>query len=341
MKLLAFLLVSFSAFAQTTFTNPLLPSGADPWIVRDGGFYYLTVTNGVDLVIRKARSLSGLSGAAPVVVWKPPVTGPNAKDIWAPELHRIDGEWYLYYSADGGDNSSHHIYVLENSDPDPTTRHWLSKGRLSTDDHWAIDGTVFELGHTLYAVWSGWKDSVDGTQNLYISRMKNPWEATGPRVLISTPDHTWEKFGDLKTKDGERHVNVNEGPEVLQHAGRVFLVYSASGCWTDHYALGMLALAKGGNPMNREAWTKTDEPVFQGSAIAHAFAPGHNGFFTSPDGKEDWIVYHANSEANQGCGALRSPRAQRFMWNSDGTPNFGKPVSLLTPIKVPSGDPTH
>jgi GH43 family beta-xylosidase len=28
---------------------------------------------------------------------------------------------------------------------------------------------------------------------------------------------------------------------------------------------------------------------------AHIFVPGHNGFFTSPDGKEDWIIYHAYS----------------------------------------------
>lgn len=341
MKLLAFLLVTFSVCAQTTFTNPLLPSGADPWIAREGGFYYLMVTTGTDLVIRKARSLAGLSSAAPVVVWEPPATGPNSKDIWAPELHRIDGRWYLYYSADDGENSNHHIYVLENSNADPTTPHWVSKGRLSTDDRWAIDGTVFKLGSTLYAVWSGWANFVDGTQNLYIAKMKTPWQVKGPRVMISTPDHVWEKFGDLKTKDGERHVNVNEGPEVLQHGGRVFLVYSASGCWTDHYALGMLALVNGGDPMNAKAWKKTAEPVFEGSAAAHAVATGHNGFFTSPDGKEDWIIYHANSEPNQGCGVLRSPRVQRFTWNSDGTPDFGKPTPLSTPIAVPSGDPTH
>jgi GH43 family beta-xylosidase len=341
MKLLAFLLVTLSAFGQTTFHNPLLSSGPDPWIARDRDFYYMTVSTGTNLVIRKSLSLAGLSGAEPVVVWEPPATGSDSKELWAPELHRIDGQWYLYYSADDGENSDHRVYVLENGDPDPTSLHWIDKGRLTTDDHWAIDATVFELGHALYAVWSGWPGSVDGTQNLYISRMKSPWEASGPRVLISTPEHAWEKFGDIKTKDGVRHVNVNEGPEVLQHDGQVFLTYSASGCWTDHYALGMLVLAKGGDPMKRESWTKDDEPVFQGSPAAHAFGTGHNGFFTSPDGRQSWIVYHANPEANQGCGALRSPRAQPFTWNEDGTPDFGKPIPLSAPIAVPKGDPTH
>ncbi len=339
MKMLVLLLITLSAVAQTTFTNPILPSGPDPWIVRDGGFYYLTVTTGSNLVIRKARSLAGLKSAAAVVVWTPPVSGADSKELWAPELHHIRGKWYLYYAADAGSNRDHRMYVLENGDADPTALHWSSKGRLTSDDHWAIDGTVFEQGHALYAIWSGWEGSVDGAQNLYIAKMKNAWSVDGARVLISTPDHVWEQFGDLNESGGKRHVNVNEGPEALQHEGRLFVVYSASGCWTDHYALGMLTLAKGGDPMNPEAWSKSSEPVFQGSTADGVFSPGHNGFFTSSDGKESWIIYHANPAANQGCGGHRSPRAQRFTWNGDGTPNFGKPIPLSTPIAVPSGDP--
>lgn len=338
MKLLALIFVALSAVAQTTFTNPILPGGPDPWIVRDGGYYYLTVTTGSNLAIRKANSLAGLSKAHPVVVWKPPADGPGSKELWAPELHRIRGKWYLYYAADDGKNRNHRICVLENGDADPTTLHWSSKGRLTSDDHWAIDATVFEQGRSLYAIWSGWPGSVDGTQNLYIARMKNPWSVTGPRVLISTPDYTWEQFGDINDNGVKRHVNVNEGPEVLQHGGRVFVTYSASGCWTDHYALGMLTLARGGNPMNRGAWTKSSEPMFQGDAVVGVFSPGHNGFFTSPDGKESWIVYHANPAPGEGCAGHRSPRAQPFTWNDDGSPNFGKPVPLATPIAEPSDD---
>ncbi|MEV4631018.1 family 43 glycosylhydrolase [Micromonospora sp. NPDC049523] len=68
------------------------------------------------------------------------------------------------------------------------------------------------------------------------------------------------------------------------------------------------------------------------------FAPGHNGFFTSPDGTESWIVYHANDSAGGGCDMNRSTRAQRFTWNADGTPNFGIPARLGTALTVPSGE---
>jgi GH43 family beta-xylosidase len=36
--------------------------------------------------------------------------------------------------------------------------------------------------------------------------------------------------------------------------------------------------------------------VFQTSEENGVYAPGHNSFFTSPDGKEDWILYHANTK---------------------------------------------
>jgi GH43 family beta-xylosidase len=68
------------------------------------------------------------------------------------------------------------------------------------------------------------------------------------------------------------------------------------------------------------------------------YGPGHNGFFKSPDGTEDWIVYHANASATAGCDVNRTTRAQKFTWNSDGTPNFGVPQPLSANLPVPSGE---
>jgi GH43 family beta-xylosidase len=83
-------------------------------------------------------------------------------------------------------------------------------------------------------------------------------------------------------------------------------------------------------------WKKNPLPVFRHKPEAGVYAPGHNSFFKSPDGMEDWILYHANSAQGQGCGRFRSPRAQMFKWNKDGTPDFGEPVSTGIPIPVPS-----
>lgn len=329
---------------KNTFTNPLLPSGADPWTIYQDGYYYYMHTTGNNLTIWKTRDLTELKTAEKKVVWTPPANQPYSKDIWAPELHYLRGKWYIYFAADAGNNQTHRLWVLENSARDPLQGTWQMKGKLADpSDKWAIDGSVFELEDHLYLIWSGWEGDTNGQQNIYIARMKNPWTVDGQRTMISTPQYPWEKVGDinLKKSPGEPpHVDVNEGPEALQHGDKIFLIYSASGCWTDAYALGMLTASVHSNLLDKSSWRKSPQPVFQAAPNAGAYAPGHNSFFKSPDGTEDWILYHANSAPDQGCGGRRAPRAQRFIWNPDGTPNFGQPAPVGTPLQRPSGTGT-
>jgi len=115
----------------------------------------------------------------------------------------------------------------------------------------------------------------------------------------------------------------------------VFIVFSGSGCWTDYYTLGLLAL-KGEDLMDPDNWEKHKKPIFAWSKENGVYAPGHNSFFKSPDGKEDWILYHANDNSGDGCGGKRSPRMQKISWNKDGTPNLGTPVSTNTILEIPS-----
>lgn len=316
---------------DSTFTNPLLPSGPDPWVVKKDSFYYYTNTFGNRVAVYKTTKMSDLDHASLSTIWSPPVTGPYSKEIWAPELHYLNGKWYAYFAADDGNNNNHRLYVLENDAPDPLSGTWTFKGKIAAaTDKWAIDGSVLNYNGQLYLIWSGWPGDVNGEQDIFIAKMANPWTIEGDRVMISAPTYDWEKRGAPPA--------VNEGPEGLIHNGKAFITYSASGCWTDDYALGLLTLKNGGNPMVASDWTKSPVPVFTKNPDAGAYGPGHNGFFKSKDGSEDWIIYHANSLTGQGCGNARNPRMQSFTWNTDGTPNFGTPVKINTPIKKPSGE---
>jgi GH43 family beta-xylosidase len=69
-------------------------------------------------------------------------------------------------------------------------------------------------------------------------------------------------------------------------------------------------------------------------STATVFSPGHASFTKSPDGTEDWIVYH--TAKHQGAGWDRHTRMQRFTWDIEGNPCFGYPVSKGIEIAIPS-----
>lgn len=338
---LSFLMIFSCAENKTkqeiTFTNPLLPAGADPWCIYKDGFYYYTNTTGTNITIWKTKNIVALATAEKKVLFTPPDTGLYSKEIWAPEIHFLQNKWYIYFAADSGRNVDHRLWVLENSSPDPLKGEWTMKGKLTTpDDKWSIDGTVYDHNGKLYLLWSGWDADTNGQQNIYIAAMSNPWTVEGTRTKISSPELEWETHGDLNDPNDVPHVNVNEGPQILRNKDKLYLIYSASGCWTDFYSLGMLTASANSDIMNASSWKKHPQPVFKQSPENGVYAPGHNSFFKSPDGTEDWILYHANDQPGQGCGSYRSPRAQKFTWNDDGTPDFGIPVSVKMKLAVPS-----
>jgi GH43 family beta-xylosidase len=329
--------VGCSSQKNATFTNPLLPSGADPWSIYKDGYYYYTHTLSNRLAIWKTKSIATLKKAKSKTVFVPPANTMYSKQLWAPEIHYINNSWYIYFAADDGVNENHRLFVLENTSKDPMKGEWTLKGQLiEPSNKWAIDGSVFEHNGQLYMIWSGWQGDKNGQQDIYISKMKNPWTLEGNRVRISSPVFEWERHGTLNDSLNPPHVAVNEGPQFLKHKDRLFIIFSGSGCWTEQYQLGMLYTSASSNLLDSASWTKHPEPVFKASPKNGVYAPGHNSFFKSPDGTEDWILYHANSQPAQGCGRHRSPRAQKFTWNADGLPNFGEPVKEAEVLPVPS-----
>lgn len=329
-------LLSIGANAQdSTFTNPLLPSGADPWITWHDGYYYYTNTLGNRITIWRTQTITALSTAEKKVIFTPPPNTSYSKELWAPEIHFMNYKWYVYFAADDGQNKNHRMYVLENKSKDPFQGKWILKGKVAdAEDKWAIDGSVFKYRKRIYMVWSGWEGNSNGRQDIYIAKMKKPWRIRGKRVRISSPTYDWETHGTLNDASNPPHVAVNEGPQILEHDHKLFLVFSASGCWTDDYSLGLLSF-NGNNILDSASWEKSPTPLFKTSIENKVYAPGHNSFFKSPDGKQDWILYHANPEPGQGCGRFRSPRAQPFHWNENGLPVLGAPLNTGVPIKLP------
>jgi GH43 family beta-xylosidase len=334
--------------AACTFTNPVA-SGADPWVEYRDGYYYMAQSTNADgqpssIWVYRSRKLTDPMRDS-VRVWTSPASGWNQTHVWAPEIRFVDGRWYIYYAAGRpGPRDAPFIFqragVLRATGSDPQGA-WEDMGQLDTggdvatrdDDVWAIDFTVHRFGGQLYGIWSGWENNTPlarTPQYLYIARMANPWTVGGPRAQISAPTEAWERRVD--PTDG---LDLNEGPQVLERNGSTFIIYSTRESWTPAYRLGMLRLnGPAADPMQRSGWTKSG-PVFQ--QANGVYGPGHNGFAKSPDGTQDWIIYHA--KVDTGPNWNRVIRLQPFTWRADGSPDFGEPVASGVPLPVPSGEP--
>jgi len=319
---------SVAAVDDTSFTNPIIPNGADPWLQFYQGNYYLTTTTWTSqLVMRKSPTLAGLSTATPINIWSESEAD-RCCNFWAFEFHRLMTDhgyrWFVMYTSGTKDNfDGQHLSVIESEGDDPMGPYTYKGSPMPKS--WNIDGTYLQLNNQLYLLWSEWQKD---EQLLWIAKMSNPWTITGEKKIISHPTHDWEKVG----------MKVNEGPEVLQKDGKTFITFSASFCNTQDYKLGVMELS-GNDPMADNAWHKFDKPFFE--KANGVFGPGHNGFFKSPDGTEDWLVYHGNSSAEQGCGQTRALRAQKFNWHRvDGEllPDFGAPIASGEKVKSPSGE---
>jgi len=347
LKILVFALASIISFArcgeseavagekvQTTFTNPVW-DGADPWMVKQGNEYIYCYSQNNSIILSRSRYMTKLGERK--AIWTAPASGWNSNCVWAPEVHFVDGHWYVYYAAGvSGPPFIHQRTGVLRSETDDPFSSYEDMGMLYTGDNpdepasnvWAIDMTVFEHGGRLYAVWSGWKEQMDTDatpQHLFIQEMENPWTLKGTRVLLSSPEESWETGGPL---------NLNEGPEALIHNGQVFIVYSCRESWMVEYRQGMLQLRNpDGNLLDPSNWKKQG-PVFEGNA--QVYGVGHCSFVKSPDGTEDWIVYHSKKSTTPGW--ERDVRMQPFSWKADGTPDFGAAIPAGKQISRPSGE---
>jgi len=313
---------SREASPEVNLRDPLIEQRADPWVYQHSdGYYYFTgsVPEYDRIELRRAKKLDDLSAAETADVWRKPNSGPMSMHVWAPEIHSIDGKWYIYYAAATSDRPfEHRIYVLENDSANPMEGQWREKGQLKTNwESFSLDATTFEHGGVRYLVWAQKDPKIEGNTNLYIGKLANPWTLEGEQKMLTKPDQAWERIG----------FKVNEGPAVLKRNGKIFIGYSGSA--TDsNYAMGLLTASDTSDLLDPRSWTKSEAPVFFTNPDANQYGPGHNSFTTTPDGQTDILVYHARPYADIEGNPLFDPnrhaRAQPFGWNADGTPNFGR-----------------
>ena len=218
------------------------------------------------------------------------------------------------------------MFVLENTDDDPTTDNWVEKGQIVTPiDSFALDATTEVIDGVQYLVWAQKDPAIEGNSNLYIAKMANPWTLESEPVMLSKPEYDWECIDFL----------VNEGPAFLFHENKIYITYSASGTGVP-YAVGLLTAERGSDLLSKDSWTKSPVPVFKTCAENGQYGPGHNSFTKSEDDSEDLMIYHCRNYTEIKGDPLFDPnrhaRVGVVKWTECG-PDFGvpEPDNLWTP----------
>ncbi len=320
LRIMLVLALVLPVWAQTTFTNPIKTGDApDPHVYYSNGFYYGCYTTGGDIRIWKNANLHQIFQGPSASVY-------SGRDLWAPEIHFLNGKWYIYSTTHPG-NYWFNTIVLEANTADPLGSYSL-KATFSGLSN-TIDASPWQDPATgqLYLTYS----KMDGAagQEIWLTKMSNPYTLEGSPVRLSWPDYAWEK----------ENGNVNEGPQFLAKGDKVHIVYSASQCHYEGYKLGMLTITAGGNLMDPGAWSKSAVSVFQKNPANNAYAVGHHSTVQTPNG-EWWLVYHGKYDSNKNTvNSPRDARMQSFTWNGN-VPNFGVPVATGTALAIPgSGSP--
>lgn len=310
---------------QQIYNKPWILQRADPYVYRhtDGTYYFTASVPAYDrIVLRASKTLVGLAKAEEVTIWTKHTSGPMSEHIWAPEIHYLDGKWYVYFAGgEAEDIWKIRPYVLECQGQNPLTDEWIEKGKMGAAQEdefsfqaFSLDATVFEDGGEHYYVWAEKVGVGKQISNLYIGKMETPWKLSTVQVMLTTPDYAWERVGFW----------VNEGPAVIKRNGNIYLTYSASETGIC-YCMGMLSAKEGSDLLDPRSWTKEPVPVLSSDESRGIYGPGHNSFTKDEEGN-DICVYHARTEKEIVGDPLYNPNRHAFLmkvkWDENDRPVF-------------------
>jgi GH43 family beta-xylosidase len=302
----------------------LVKERADPWVFRDDertgsteyyltGSYPTTQTNagvGYDrIVLRRANTINGLTTAQEqVLLWANNAASPdtsngskiatsNYRYFWAPELHKINGDWYIFFTSSRSTDvwNIRPTIMRAPGDSDPmVASNWsvlgyvkAAAGDSAAFSSFSLDMTYFEANGKHYLVWA----EKPGSSDLRMAEIdpNDPTQLTTKSILLSTPNYAWERTTSQV---------INEGPAVIKSDDEVFVFFSASEV-NETYSIGMLRAPVGGDLMNPATWAKTGYPLLTSDDFGgQQNGPGHNSFTLDENGNPV-IVYHARPPVSE------------------------------------------
>ncbi|MBR5538402.1 MAG: family 43 glycosylhydrolase [Clostridia bacterium] len=294
---LALITVLFSVLAigvlamEQNFINPVA-LGADPFILKDDGTYYLYVTgDNLGYRVYSSKNLVEWTAHGHCLVKDDVYLDPDSKYenlFWAPEVIKYEGKYYMAYTA------QHRVGIAVADNPlgpfkSPEGSKYLLPYYNNIDGNFFLDddGKMYLYYVTQQAT------RVDD----YVSKAgNNIWGCELDMNTLTIKSDTvkllqqWDETTEAVSK-------LNEGPFMIKHNGKYYLTFSADKyymtSYSVNYAVSDSPLGEFKRDFNNPV-LKCDDLDYADADNPHLYGPGHHSFVEAPNGKDMLIVYHAH-----------------------------------------------
>ncbi|UUX35385.1 glycoside hydrolase family 43 protein [Fundicoccus culcitae] len=281
---------------ELTYQNPLgnIKDIGDPFIMKTDSGYYMYATSAPNYGFKAWHSDN-------LVVWRdmglvydnrrqehPWGTG----DFWAPEVIEHNGEFYMTFSARTESGSLRIAIAKSESEIGPFID---LNADLVNEAGSYIDGHILEDEGTFYFYYV--KDVHENVINsrrlsqILVQEMSEGLDyLVGRPQLVLTPDQDWEH--------PLRQEAWNEGPFVLKHDNKYYLMYSANMFADPDYGVGYAVSDHPIGPFVKYE----NNPILQKDLEIGVSGPGHNSVTKGLDDETLYMVYHIHTDPNHPSG---------------------------------------
>ncbi len=252
----------------------------DPFILPDNGKYYMYGTRGNEawgtgtgLDVYVSDDLENWSD--PKEVFTPPADFWADKNFWAPEVHKYNGEFYMF-AAFKNDDKCRGTQILKSSSPEgPFLVH--SEGPVTPDTWECLDGTLYiENGEPYMIFCHEWLQVDDGEMCVVKLSPDLKKAVSEPVILFKASEPVWSD-GYMPGK------YVTDGPFMYRtQNGRLVMIWSSF-----HNGKYCEALSYSDNGSVYGKWIHDTRLLFEKDG-------GHGMIFRTYDGKLNFVQHMPN-----------------------------------------------
>jgi arabinan endo-1,5-alpha-L-arabinosidase len=306
-----------------TYTNPVFAADVpDPSIKKFGDYYYVYGTT--DAKHLPDGRIFKVLRSPDMVHWTflggaliPPSTN-TSYPYWAPEITENDGKYYLYYAT--GDEKPEH-FVIRVGISDKPEGPFTDSGSILTDcetNRFTIDPFPFRDDDGQWYLFYACDFPYDspglhaGT-GVKVDRLLNMTQLAGDCHVVARAAYDWTLFESnrwMGVFNQRFNWHTIEGPCAVKHDGKYYCFYSGANWQTPRYGEDYVVAD---NPLGPYTGAGDHARVLHGIP-GQVFGPGGATITTGPDGKTQYIVYHAwNKQMTE-----RQLCIDKLEWTPDG-----------------------